>query len=841
MRKIKARTSVSQSAGAIIKSIRITEIPPTDAEAVQLASDGLTWDAIKGANTRQDLVETGLTLAKTGSLGTGIAWTSSNDAVIDHDTGAVVRQAANATVTLTATISKASVTPVVKTFPIVVRGSGSGTDEDAVNNMIAKLTWDMIKGVNASAENVATNVVLPSMGENMTDIAWTTSNAALITAAGAIPTNRPDDGGPVTLTATVKRGPVGAPVTRTKTFELTVPDRYAYESYMRTAIAQVNDAKDWAISDFNVLAYGAKSEEMAKAEGLDPFDNREAFQAAIDAAYNDGGGVVYIPAGTYAFRTESTGTVSVKSSTGNTTYEYKQVLNLRAGVQLRGEWDNPDAAGYDGKIDGTVLAVYAGKGSANYDTYVDSDERENQTGGKKVANVSDRFIDMEQGTGVTNLSVWYPEQDLTAQTEVEARNEDGQKTGETETINGIPYPWTFFQRTGNSATLDNVTLVNAWGGFISLPSEMHYVLNSKITALYKGIVVHTCTDIGRIENANIDPKYWAKSGLDGAPSLADARAYTRANAIGFMMHRSDWEYVSGLNISGYKTGMWVGREPGGDESPNAQFYGLNIEDSQTGLYIDNANGFGLLISNSEFGGDTAVYVNERFETSVQFNGVEFKGPIVSNARGGVTSFEASTFDETGGYALNFLNRGNALISQSNFKQADKHAALGANFGTFKSVNSGYNLNIKSADLPDHINNLQLDVKADSNKNAVQIVNDADYLFEPIPKDVKTNIDVQPRPASNAVLRLDLPRSLTADAPTVDISAQLQDALDYVKVNHGGGTVYLPGEGIDWIILSSFPRASNSEEHGMYSIIPQAAARRYSPPTPAAIRGTTAPL
>ena len=111
---------------------------------------------------------------------------------------------------------------------------------------------------------------------------------------------------------------------------------------------------------------------------------------------------------------------------------------------------------------------------------------------------------------------------------------------------------------------------------------MHYVLNSKITALYKGIVVHTCTDIGRIENVDIDPKYWANSGLDGAPSLADARAYTRANATGFMMHRSDWEYVSGLNISGYKTGMWIGREPGGDESPNAQFYGLKIEDSQTG-------------------------------------------------------------------------------------------------------------------------------------------------------------------------------------------------------------------------------------------------------------------
>ncbi|PRX69799.1 S-layer family protein [Cohnella sp. SGD-V74] len=785
------------TAGAIIQSIRITEIPPTDAEAVQLASEALTWDAIKGTNTRQDLVETDLILAKSGSASTNIAWSSTDEAVINSDTGAVERQEANTAVTLTATLSKGTATPIVKTFPIVVRGTGTGNDEDAVNHMLNKLTWDFIKGMNASEAdggmgNVTTNLVLPSMGENMTDMAWTTSDDTLITAAGIIPTNRPDGGGAVTLTATVTRGPVSAPVTRTKTFALTVPGRYDYAKHMRTAIDQAHDAKDWAISDFNVLAFGAKTEAMAAAENLVHFDNREAFQAAIDAAYNDGGGVVYIPAGTYAFRTETTGTISVKSTTGNTTYEYKQVLNLRAGVQLRGEWDNPDAAGYDGKIDGTVLAVYAGHNSANYDTYVDSDERENQTGGKKVANVSDRFIDMEQGTGVSNLSVWYPNQDMNAQTVVEKRNEDGQKTGEFETINGIPYPWTFYQRTGNSATLDNVTLVNAWGGFISLPSEMHYVVNSKMTALYKGIVVHTCTDIGRIENVSMNPKYWANSGLAGAPTLSASRAYTRANATGFMMHRSDWEYVSGLNISGYKTGMWIGREPGGDEAPNAQFYGLKIEDSQTGVYIDNVNGFGLLISNSEFGGDTAVYFNERFDTSVQFNGVAFQGPIVSSARGGVISFEDSTFDEYDDYALNFLNRGNALVSQSSFKQEDKHAHLGTNFGTFKSVNSGHNLNLESANLAAHIANLELDVKADGNNTKVQLVNDVDYLFEPIPKDVKTDIDVHPRPTSSAVLRLDFPRSLTSSAPTVDISAKLQEALTYIKANHGGGTIYLPG-------------------------------------------------
>ena len=55
--------------------------------------------------------------------------------------------------------------------------------------------------------------------------------------------------------------------------------------------------------------------------------------------------------------------------------------------------------------------------------------------------------------------------------------------------------------------------------FNSAPSELHYVLNSYMTALNKGIEVHVCTDIGRIENVRISPEYWANSGLPGAPSL----------------------------------------------------------------------------------------------------------------------------------------------------------------------------------------------------------------------------------------------------------------------------------------------------------------------------------
>ena len=787
--------------GLVIRSIKITEIPPTDAEAVGLIAEALTWDAIKGANTKQDLVTKDLVLNKTGASKTTIEWKSSNEDVINSDTGVVTREVESVDVSLTATVKKGTAS-ASKTFELTVRGLGEGTDEEAVAAMLEKLTWDYIRNMNPSEADggmgkVTSQLGLPVLGDNMTDITWVSDKTTYLSNTGIIPTSRPDGEGAVVLKATITRGTVS----ETKTFNLTIPARSDFAKYMRTAISQVNAAKDYAVSDFNVLAYGAKTEAMVLAEaqakatllGKDvsevivEFCNRKAFQAAIDAAYADGGGVVYAPAGTYAFRTETTATRSVTTVNGNETFTYRLVLNLRAGVQIRGEWDNQDAAGYDGKIDGTILAVYAGHNSANYDTYVDNDERENQTGGKKVANVSDRFVDMEQGTGVTNLSVWYPNQDISATTEVEERGSDGQKTGNMINIKGIPYPWTFVQRTGNSATLDNVTLVNSWGGFISFPSEMHYVVNSNMTALYKGIVVHTCTDIGRIENVNIDPKYWAASGLPGAPSLQDVKAFTKSYATGFMMHRSDWEYVAGLKVVGYKNGMWVGREPGATETPNAQFYGLTIEDCQTGIYVDAVNGFGLLISNSIFGGDVAARFSNSFSTSTQFNGVEFKGPIVSEANGGVISFEDCIFGNYSTYALDLQNRGNVLISQSNFKQPTNHVNIATNVNSFKSVNSGYNLNVNAANL----SSLVLDYKKVGNAT-VQIVNDKEFVFEPIPKNVKTDIAVHPKPASNAVLRVDLPRSLTNTAPATDVATELQAALDYLKTNHGGGTLYLPG-------------------------------------------------
>lgn len=528
---------------------------------------------------------------------------------------------------------------------------------------------------------------------------------------------------------------------------------------IQQSIKTVYPAKDWVISDFVVTdpKFGAKAQPG--------FDNSVAFQAAIDAAYNNGGGVVYIPAGNYEFRSQQIATTKVRVRQGTEQqmkdFTYQYVLNIPSGVQLRGDWADPEL--HNGKVLGTVLEVRVGKNAPNYNKTVESwwnDEQADNALRTTYTSITDRFIDMNAGTGVTNLSIWYPEQDIN---------------------NVQPYPWTLFQPNGDCATIENVTLVNSYNGFYSAPSELHYILNSYITALHTGIEVHVCTDIGRIENVRIDPAYWANSGLAGSPSLANVAAYTKANGTGFNMHRSDWEYVSKLYVSDYKTGMWVGKEPGYDDTPNAQFYEIHIKNCETGIYVQAVNPYGLLISNSTFGAGRngkAVYFDHAFKTSVQFNGVNFTGPVVSDGSDGVISFESCTFNNYNEYALK-INNGNVLLTQSEFKKPARHVLLGADVNTLKSVNSGYNG--------------KLDIRNGSKSAKVEINNGKQYLFDPIPKNIVTDIKVHPKPTSGNVLKVDLPRAtgFNNEQPTEDISAPLQKALNEVKAA-GGGTLYLPG-------------------------------------------------
>ncbi len=99
----------------------------------------------------------------------------------------------------------------------------------------------------------------------------------------------------------------------------------------------------------------------AKADG--ETDATDAIQKALDAAKNNGGGIVYLPAGTY---------------------NLKGKLTVPSGVELRGVSAGP----HHTVSMGTVLLTTYGKGKEN----------------------ADAFISIEENAGVAGFLVWYPEQ-----------------------------------------------------------------------------------------------------------------------------------------------------------------------------------------------------------------------------------------------------------------------------------------------------------------------------------------------------------------------------------------------------------------------------------------------
>ena len=97
-------------------------------------------------------------------------------------------------------------------------------------------------------------------------------------------------------------------------------------------------------------------------------DDSAAFQAALDAAHKEGGGIVYASKGQYDFQGH---------------------LTIPAGVTLRGDWEPPPAKA-GGAIAGTVLRVFEQKGKED----------------------GDYFIACQNSSCVRDVAIFYPEQSV---------------------------------------------------------------------------------------------------------------------------------------------------------------------------------------------------------------------------------------------------------------------------------------------------------------------------------------------------------------------------------------------------------------------------------------------
>ncbi len=220
-----ADISKNETTASAIYVVTVIEVPDnTDAQDVQNDLDSISIGYQTG--DAADHVTKNVVLPLVGTSGSGITWTSSDSLLLDKE-GNVFRpsdRAGDKTVTLTATVTKGSATPVTKSFTLLVKAIGSN-DESVLIKDKNILNIGFTGGDTDSS--VTQNITLPVSGANGSSIVWTSDYPGAITTGGAI--TRPAAGSAdvtVRLTATLTYNGM----TETKVFEITIKAQSAVSS-----------------------------------------------------------------------------------------------------------------------------------------------------------------------------------------------------------------------------------------------------------------------------------------------------------------------------------------------------------------------------------------------------------------------------------------------------------------------------------------------------------------------------------------------------------------------------------------------------------------------------------
>jgi hypothetical protein len=187
------------------------------------------------------------------------------------------------------------------------------------------------------------------------------------------------------------------------------------------------------------------------AAGDGKTDDTAAFQRALNAAGQAGGGIVYASRGTYWFAGH---------------------LAIPAAVTLKGMWESvPSHVG--------IRDAGAPRPTDNGTTFLVTENR-----GKEDAPA---FITLSHNSTLKGVVLYYPDQRV---------DEEPQ-----------PYPWAVAMRGKNPAVL-SVELLNPYNGIDAAHNERHLIRDVQGQPLRRGIYVDDIYDIGRIENVHFNP-WWS--------------------------------------------------------------------------------------------------------------------------------------------------------------------------------------------------------------------------------------------------------------------------------------------------------------------------------------------
>ena len=449
-----------------------------------------------------------------------------------------------------------------------------------------------------------------------------------------------------------------------------------------------------------------KTQDLVLAEAvlkpaLNPDEDcASRIQVAIDKVAAMGGGTVFLQAGNYTLN---------------------KPLTVKEGVTLRGDHpqDHKDVA------EGTVIRIFTGKGDED----------------------GTPAFSIERGSGLRGLTFWYPEQSASEP---------------------VQYPWTVFASekvAGDNTSVFDCVFINSWRGVRIGPgsNELHTLRRVKICALKTGVFIDSTTDIGRLSNVSVSPRFWIESNLSGAPEGSGEQSFRKwlleSDSSGVIIGRSDWEYIWRLKVDGYNRGFVYTKGKRG--TTNAVMAESDISSCKTALLVEVLNQVGVSLYNCKLNGmEYSVNTSEKYSNMVQFHSCTFKGAIRKNGRG-IFSFKNCGMDDV------TADTGELLMSDCSFKKA----VLGKEIKRARII--GFN---KEKCIVENL----------SAGGDVAVIFERAKEYKPVL--VAPEPAVIPRPESDELFVVsDYGASVDSD----DNAPAFQKALDAAGENRNGGTVYVP--------------------------------------------------
>lgn len=331
--------------------------------------------------------------------------------------------------------------------------------------------------------------------------------------------------------------------------------------------------------------------------GADPTgekDSTQAIRKALRDCFDQGGGTVYLPAGTY---------------------KVTSTIDVHAFTTLRGDWIDPDKCEDPTKIE-------------NYGTVILACQ-------KSSKNTAESLFMIKGSAGVMGLTVYYPEQDID---------------------NVKPYPFTFYT-TGDGlggymlASVQDCTVLNGYAGLgacvkESNAHEMFTVDNVKGTFLSIGAEAYNQADVGTWKSLSISPKYWANASAGLAAADYDkVAAYMRENAVGMKLGDLEWTELIDIDIESCSAGIIMAK--GKRIQFAGSLYDVNISDCTIGLDAQELDPrWGMVVASSFIEGST-YSVRNTSRGLVKMTDVDLTGDV--NGSGAVWHTEGDLSSYTVDY------------------------------------------------------------------------------------------------------------------------------------------------------------------------------------------------